>query len=86
MKLIGVFILAAVAGLAQNGTVMPDLTRTPSVANPDVTQQNIHQTICTSGWTDTMRPFPSNAYAAEHRRDARLRGRHGGLPASPVAP
>jgi hypothetical protein len=35
---------------------LPDPTRTPGVANPDVTQDNIKQTICVSGWTKTIRP------------------------------
>src|SRR2546423_578010 len=35
---------------------LPDKTRTPGVANPDVTQDNIDQTICVSGWTKTVRP------------------------------
>ena len=29
---------------------------TPGVANPDVTQETIGETICTSGWTKTIRP------------------------------
>ena len=29
---------------------------TPGALNPDVTQANIHQTICTHGWTKTIRP------------------------------
>jgi hypothetical protein len=29
---------------------------TPGVANPDVTQATIHETICKSGWTKTIRP------------------------------
>jgi hypothetical protein len=29
---------------------------TPGVANPDVTQETIDETICTSGWTKTIRP------------------------------
>ena len=29
---------------------------TPGVVNPDVTQTNINDTICKSGWTDTIRP------------------------------
>jgi len=29
---------------------------TPGVTNPDVTQANIGQTICVSGWTATIRP------------------------------
>jgi hypothetical protein len=29
---------------------------TPGVANPDVTQETIDETICKSGWTRTIRP------------------------------
>jgi hypothetical protein len=29
---------------------------TPGIANPDVTQGSIAQTICTQGWTQTVRP------------------------------
>lgn len=29
---------------------------TPGVTNPNVTQDNIHSTICVSGWTKTIRP------------------------------
>lgn len=35
---------------------LPEATRTPGAVNPDVTQQNIHLTICVSGWTRTVRP------------------------------
>jgi hypothetical protein len=35
---------------------LPDRTRTPGVANPEVTQDNIKQTICVSGWTAAVRP------------------------------
>jgi hypothetical protein len=38
---------------------LPDKTRTPGVANPAVTQDNIDQTICVSGWTATIRPSSS---------------------------
>ena len=31
---------------------------TPGALNPDVTQENIHSTICVSGWTATIRPPP----------------------------
>jgi hypothetical protein len=37
-------------------TRLPNHTRTPGVTNPDVTQDSIHQTICVSGWTATIRP------------------------------
>lgn len=32
------------------------LPTVPGAANPAVTQANIHQTICVSGWTKTIRP------------------------------
>lgn len=35
---------------------LPDRNLTPGVINPKVTQENIHQTICVSGWTKTVRP------------------------------
>lgn len=40
---------------------------TPGVANPDVTQETIGETICTGGWTRTVRPPTdyTNALKAE---------------------
>jgi hypothetical protein len=38
------------------GAVLPDSARTPGAINPSVTQANIGQTICVSGWTATVRP------------------------------
>ena len=38
---------------------LPDATVTPGATNPDVTQANIKQTICVSGWTKTIRPKSS---------------------------
>lgn len=35
---------------------LPDSKITPGVINPLVTQENIDQTICVSGWTKTIRP------------------------------
>jgi hypothetical protein len=34
----------------------PDPSCQPGAINPDVTQSNIDDTICVSGWTDTVRP------------------------------
>ncbi len=34
----------------------PDPTCTPGALNPSVTQATIEQTICVSGWTETVRP------------------------------
>src|SRR3954452_7938060 len=36
--------------------VVASWTRTPGVANPDVTQATIRHTICAQGWTRTVRP------------------------------
>ena len=35
---------------------LPDPGRTPGALNPDVTQDNINQTICVRGYTKTIRP------------------------------
>lgn len=35
---------------------LPDPECTPGAINPNVTQANIHQTICVSGFTKTIRP------------------------------
>ena len=35
---------------------LPDAAATPGESNPAVTQGNIKQTICVSGWTKTIRP------------------------------
>lgn len=45
-------------GNTQSG-ILPNPTLTPGSINPDVTQDNIQQTICVSGWTATIRP-PNN--------------------------
>lgn len=47
-------------------TVLP-LLAPAQVINPDVTQDNIRQTICTSGWTKTVRP--PVAYTDKIKRD-----------------
>jgi hypothetical protein len=38
------------------GAVLPNRGRTPGAVNPSVSQANIGQTICVSGWTATVRP------------------------------
>ena len=50
--------------------------RTPGVVNPDVTQANIRDTICKSGWTRTVRPPVSytNALKARQLREYGLPG------------
>jgi hypothetical protein len=41
------------------GAILPNSARTPGAVNPAVTQANIGQTICVSGWTATIRPEAS---------------------------
>jgi hypothetical protein len=38
------------------GAIVADPVRTPGVLNPDVMQATIRSTICTHGWTATIRP------------------------------
>src|ERR1051326_2330485 len=42
---------------------LPDPYPTPGVVNPDVTQDNIGETICKANWTKTIRP--PNLYFAQ---------------------
>lgn len=41
---------------AASGEVLPDPSCTPGAVDPAVTQDNIDSTICTSGYTTTVRP------------------------------
>jgi len=41
------------------GAILPNSARTPGATNPAVTQANIGQTICVSGYTATIRPDSS---------------------------
>jgi hypothetical protein len=52
------FYLVVACALCANAALarLPNHTRTPGVTHPDVTQETIHQTICVSGWTATIRP------------------------------
>ncbi len=45
-------------GLQAQGRVpgLPDPDLTPGAFNPAITQENIHETICSRGWTRTIRP------------------------------
>jgi hypothetical protein len=48
--------IAASNGKAGPQALYPNPAVTPGVTNQGVTQANIHQTICVSGWTATIRP------------------------------
>ena len=80
------FLLAAAAAVAtalprcssapRARVVRASWTFTPGVLNPDVTQATIASTICTRGWTKTVRPPVS--YTNELKREGELRyGLHG---------
>ncbi|HEX7550641.1 MAG TPA: hypothetical protein VF579_08715 [Candidatus Methylomirabilis sp.] len=49
---------------------LPDPVCTPGVTNPEVTQENIFQTICVAGWTRTIRPPTSYTNALKLRQMA----------------
>lgn len=53
------------------GPYPANLTRTPGVVNPDVTQANVAATICKHGWTRMIRPPTSytNALKLKQMRD-----------------
>jgi len=57
------FLLAAPAALAGD---LPDPATTPGAIDPEVTQDNIHQTICVEGWTKKVRP--PNGYTRALKR------------------
>ena len=71
-----VLVVAAVVVVFAHGhghgahSIFADPVRTPGVVNPDVTQANIHSTVCRHGWTDTIRPPTSytNALKAKQMR------------------
>ncbi|QWF81101.1 hypothetical protein [Amycolatopsis sp. CA-230715] len=46
----------AAARCSQAKLPLPDPACTPGATNPDVTQNSIGSTICTPGWTKTIRP------------------------------
>jgi hypothetical protein len=50
--------------------VLPDPACTPGATNPAVTQANIDQTICASGWTATIRPPESYTEPLKYRQMA----------------
>ena len=56
---------------AATGEYLPDPACTPGAADPAVTQENIDSTICTSGYTATVRPPASdtNKVKAESLRE-----------------
>jgi hypothetical protein len=50
------------------GAILPNPSRTPGAVNPNVTQADIASTICTSGWTSTVRPSSSYTTALKKQQ------------------
>ncbi len=65
----GAFAASPAAHVLATG--LPDPALTPGVYNPNVTQATIHATICTSGWTATIRPPASYTEALKRSQIAR---------------
>ena len=59
-------------------SILADPVRTPGVLNPDVTQADIRSTICSHGWTATIRP-PSSYTDELKRKQMRQYGETGTL-------
>lgn len=55
----------------RDGGQLPDPACTPGAIDPAVTQQNIHSTICRSGYTKTVRPPESETERAKFDVDYR---------------
>ncbi len=58
LAVVGVIALSIVLSrwLATSTTQTPNYAPPPGAINPQVTQANIAETICVSGWTRTVRP------------------------------
>jgi hypothetical protein len=56
--IVGALLLFATHALA-DAPDLPDASRTPGVPDPAVTQSNIDENICTSGYTASLRPNTS---------------------------
>jgi hypothetical protein len=87
LSLIDVVLVAAVAAAAVlllwprghgGGALRASWALTPGVVNPDVTSGTISQTICSPGWTRTIRPPTSYTSALKLEQLRRL-----GLPGGP---
>ena len=77
LVLFGLAILQPHAS-SSKGPYRANLTRTPGVLSPDVTQANIDTTICKHGWTKTIRP-PSSYTNELKRKQMREYGVGGAL-------
>ena len=56
LTLFAVGLAVILHGPAWSQNSLPDPAATPGSINPDVTQDNIGETICARGWTRMVRP------------------------------
>lgn len=59
-------LLLGAVSFAAAQSYIPDPQITPGAINPEVTQANIQDTVCVSGWTHTIRP--PGSYIAKLKR------------------
>jgi hypothetical protein len=62
-----VYLLAAVLSACSTTPVPPAPLYPHGAINPDITQANIAQTICVSGWTATVRPAVRYTNEVKHK-------------------
>jgi hypothetical protein len=72
-------LLLVLVGCSPPGSAhiyLPNHERTPGTINPKVTQENLHATVCVSGWSRTIRPPASytNRLKANQMRELGLPG------------
>ena len=56
------------AKLSGPADIYPDLSRTPGATNPDITQENLGETICNPGWS-TKSIRPPSSYTGRLKRE-----------------
>ena len=78
LLVVAVVALRALQAHGPSLVMLPNPVLAPGAINPEVTQANINQTICVSGWTKTVRPPTSYTSALKVQQMAAY-----GLPGSP---
>jgi len=78
MRFIVLLLLAGLAFPAAAGEQdpFPDHQRTPGALNPDVTQDNLQETVCAAGWIEKITPPPAqlDKLKAKQMKQLHLRG------------
>jgi hypothetical protein len=76
MRVCFLLLLVGCAPTTPAQNYLPDHNRTPGAINSKVTPQNLHATVCVSGWSRTVRPPASytNSLKAKQMRELSLPG------------